>query len=188
MSLDHAILGFLQYGPLTGYDLKSVFDMSVKHFWAADQSRIYRTLSKLADEGWAEIEVVAQDDRPDRKVYSITESGRAELHKWLTNPLPEKKDHVQPLVQIFFAGKLSDDEILAMLKRMSETSHRRSQQLDTLVGSDCEYDAETSARDNFFFDLTLEYGRLMTKASADWYDSVITRFENGEYKTDEEAK
>ena len=45
MSLDHAILGFLNYKPLSGYDLKKVFDSSVRHFWYADQSQIYRTLS-----------------------------------------------------------------------------------------------------------------------------------------------
>ena len=188
MSLDHAILGFLQYGPLTGYDLKSVFDASVRHFWAADQSRIYRTLSKLADEGWANVDVVEQDDRPDRKVYSITESGRTELHRWLTNPLPEKKDHVQSLVQIFFAGKLSDDEIMAMLRRMSENAHMRHQQLDGLTDNECEYTEGSSARDNFFWDLTLEYGKLMTKTSADWYDSVIERIKKGEYKSEDDIK
>jgi len=40
MSLQHAILGFLNYKSLTGYDLKKIFDTSVRHFWAADQSQI----------------------------------------------------------------------------------------------------------------------------------------------------
>ena len=33
MSLDHAILGFLSYEPMSGYDLKKLFDQSVAHFW-----------------------------------------------------------------------------------------------------------------------------------------------------------
>ena len=56
MSLEHAILGFLQYKPMSGYDLKKIFDTSVRHFWPADQSQIYRTLTRLADKGWAEQE------------------------------------------------------------------------------------------------------------------------------------
>jgi DNA-binding PadR family transcriptional regulator len=32
MSLDYAILGFLRYRPMTRYDLKRVFDGSVRHF------------------------------------------------------------------------------------------------------------------------------------------------------------
>ena len=82
--MKHAILGFLNYKPFSGYDLKKIFDTSVRHFWPADQSQIYRTLSQLADEGWAEKEVVPQEDRPARKVYHITAAGQEELRNWLT--------------------------------------------------------------------------------------------------------
>ena len=47
MSLKHAILGFLGYTSLSGYDLKKAFDGSVQHFWPADQSQIYRPLAQL---------------------------------------------------------------------------------------------------------------------------------------------
>ena len=72
MSLEHAILGFLNYGPYSGYDLKKIFDISVQHFWPADQSQIYRTLSRLEDREWVDMDVIEQDDRPDRKEYRIT--------------------------------------------------------------------------------------------------------------------
>jgi PadR family transcriptional regulator AphA len=57
MSLDHAILGFLSYSPFTGYDLKKFFDQSVRHFWLADQSQIYRTLSRLNEESMTALTV-----------------------------------------------------------------------------------------------------------------------------------
>jgi len=88
MSLDYALLGFLNYHPYTGYDLKKIFDTSVRHFWPADQSQIYRTLARLTEQGLAEMEKVPQEDRPDRKVYHITEAGRAELLKFLSGPPP----------------------------------------------------------------------------------------------------
>ena len=58
MSLEYAILGFLNYSPMSGYDLKKLFDNSVRHFWPADQSQIYRTLGKLAEQGYVEREIV----------------------------------------------------------------------------------------------------------------------------------
>jgi PadR family transcriptional regulator AphA len=88
MSLEYAILGFLNYHPYTGYDLKKIFDTSVRHFWQADQSQIYRTLSRLTEHGYVEMEKVPQEDRPDRKVYHITQAGHAELIKWLSSPPP----------------------------------------------------------------------------------------------------
>ena len=109
MSLEFAILGFLNYKPLSGYDLKKLFDVSVRHFWYADQSQIYRTLTRLTSQGLVEVEVVEQTARPDRKVYYITSSGKQQLHRWLLQPPPMQQPHSAPLVQIFFSGQLSDE-------------------------------------------------------------------------------
>src|SRR5208283_4665116 len=110
MSLDHAILGFLRYGPLSGYDLKERFDLSVQHFWPADQSQIYRILAKLDEKGYTRVKVVEQENRPDRKVYTITKAGREELRHWLTTPLEMDDVRSASLVQVFFSGQLADQE------------------------------------------------------------------------------
>src|SRR5437588_126747 len=86
MSLKHALLGFLNYGPMTGYELKKFFDTSVAHFWNAELSQIYPSLKQLESEGLVEMQVDVQEDRPNRKVYSITEDGRNELVEWLARP------------------------------------------------------------------------------------------------------
>ena len=112
MSLEYAILGFLNYHPYSGYDLKKIFDDSVRHFWPADQSQIYRTLARLTEQGFVEMEKIAQEDRPDRKIYHITSNGRAELLKWLAGPTPLGEPRSASLIQIFFAGQLSDEDIL----------------------------------------------------------------------------
>ena len=113
MSLDHAILGFLNYQPFSGYDLKKIFDTTVRHFWPADQSQIYRTLGRLTEEGFVKMETVEQTSRPDRKVYHITPAGRRELTDWLVGPPPLDPTRSSALVQVFFAGQLSDGELLS---------------------------------------------------------------------------
>lgn len=181
MSLEHAILGFLQYKPLSGYDLKSYFDMSVRHFWTADQSQIYRTLSKLSDGGLTEVEVVEQDDRPDRKVYHITDKGREELLQWLSTPMQCKNERVAVLIQVFFAGHLSDDEALAIFRSMAERSRQSNEMLRQLPKPENAPDDEGLSRDAFFWGLTLDYGIRMTEASAAWAEGVIARLERGEH-------
>ena len=57
MSLEYVILGLLNYRPLSGYDLKKVFDNAVRHFWPADQSPDYmlvveHDLLELASRGY----------------------------------------------------------------------------------------------------------------------------------------
>jgi len=66
-----------------------MFDASVSHFWSARQTQIYQTLAYLARRGWASVDLFRQDDRPNRKEYSITAEGRAELRAWLRQPKAE---------------------------------------------------------------------------------------------------
>jgi PadR family transcriptional regulator AphA len=180
MSLDHAILGFLNYHPSTGYDLKRIFDSSVRHFWAADQGQIYRTLARLTDKGWAEMERVEQDDRPDRKVYQITETGRAELVRWLCAPPPYRDARSAVLVQVFFMGQLPDEEILARFEEHAELLRgilsRYGDIPEQLEPFQQDID---SPRERFFWLLTLENGIASMHANLAWVESVIERIKKG---------
>ena len=116
MPLNHAILGFLDYGPMTGYDLKKFFDQSVTHFWSATQSHIYKALENLEAEGWVESQIIPQEGRPNRKEYHITKAGRAELRRWVVTPLPLSPTREAWLIQIFFSHASSNEEIVALLQ------------------------------------------------------------------------
>ncbi len=185
MSLEYAILGFLNYGPLSGYDLKKMFDVSVRHFWSADQSQIYRTLSRLAEREWAEIEVIEQEDRPNRKVYHITPAGREELRRWLTTPVPLPEPRNAPLIQVFFAGQLGDEEILEIFRRGASQLRGMLERYEQVPEESRVYVEELgSRREAFFWLLTLECGIKMGQAQLDWLESVIRRIENKEHPAD----
>lgn len=103
---------------MTGYDLKtSCFDQCIAHLWPADQAQIYRTLDKLVEQGWITCTVKIQHDRPNRKVYSVTESGKAELIRWLEchQPLPTVREPL--LIQLFFAAQLPNEAIIQLLEQ-----------------------------------------------------------------------
>jgi len=182
MSLEHAILGFLNYGPFSGYDLKKAFDTSVQHFWPADQSQIYRTLARLAERGWAEVEVVRQEGRPDRKEYHITATGREELRRWLVTPLPLEDTRSASLIQVFFAGQLSDDDILAMFEQEAEELRKLLERYDHVPLGAAEYvEAVSSPRETFFWMLTLECGTAVAQAHLEWVGSVIRRIKDKQH-------
>jgi len=89
MSLQYAILGLLNYDSMTGYDIKKMFDEAINNFWAASISQIYRELGTLEGKGYLTSVIHQQDDRPDKRIYSITDSGKAAFRSWITN-FPEK--------------------------------------------------------------------------------------------------
>jgi DNA-binding PadR family transcriptional regulator len=181
MSLEHAILGFLNDRPLTGYDLKKIFDQSVRHFWPADQAQIYRTLNRLEQQGLAAMEIVEQADRPDRKVYHITAAGRQELRRWLTTPLPIGDNRSAPMIQVFFAAQLSDEEIIAMFERVAETMRQGLQQYARIPQAIEAYQDYTLSRREFFcWMLTLEIGQMTARTNLEWLETVIQRIRSGE--------
>ena len=181
MSLEYAILGFLNYHPYSGYDLKKIFDTSIRHFWPADQSQIYRTLSRLTDNGWAEMEKIPQEDRPDRKVYHITDTGRAELRRWLAGPPPMGEPRSAPLIQVFFSAQLSDEENLAKFEGYAAVMRMILAQYEQVPGQIGPFQEEIpSPREHFFWLLTLENGLFNMRANLAWAESVIARIKNGE--------
>ncbi|MFC2079557.1 PadR family transcriptional regulator [Candidatus Bipolaricaulota bacterium] len=182
MSLNHAILGFLRYGPRTGYDLKKVFDASVQHFWPAQQSQIYQTLGTLTEAGLIECELIPQTDRPNRKLFHITESGLSELHRWLTQPQAERPVRAQFLVQIFFAGGLSDDEILGILEAKADEVRLVVKAFSQGEIPQPIHSKELPKREQFFWYLTLDFGIDNARNSLRWLESAIDRIRNKDYE------
>ena len=181
MSLDYAILGFLNYHPQSGYDLKKTFDVSVQHFWSADQSQIYRTLARLTQQGLVEVEKIRQEDRPDRKVYHITDTGRAALREWISGPPPVSEPRSAPLIQVFFMGLISDEEALERFERFAQIMRMILVRYEDVPDAIEEiYQDVKSARERFFWQLTLENVLANMRANLEWAESVIERIRNGE--------
>src|SRR5881409_1423537 len=115
MSLKHALLGFINYGPMTGYELKKCFDTSVAHFWNAELSQIYPTLKHMEAEGLVEMSVDVQEDRPNRKVYAITDAGRGELTDRLAQPAEPEQLREPLLIKVFFGAAVPKRELIQVL-------------------------------------------------------------------------
>ena len=87
VALPHAILVSLSEQSGSGYELAHRFDRSIGYFWSATHQQIYRTLRTMEADGWVQVTEVAQQGRPDKKVYTVAEAGRAELARWIAAPL-----------------------------------------------------------------------------------------------------
>ncbi len=84
--LKFVLLGLLDAEPRYGYELKAVFEQFLGGTWPLNIGQVYTALSRLEREGLVECQVVPQDLLPDRKVYALTDQGRAELQAWADSP------------------------------------------------------------------------------------------------------
>jgi DNA-binding PadR family transcriptional regulator len=127
MALSHALLAALHNSDCSGYDLAKKFDGSVGFFWSASHQQIYRELTKLEEQSYIAAQVVQQANRPDKKVYALTEAGQNYLRDWIAQPsmVPAIKDEL--LVKLF-AGDLVEPTVI-----LCELEHHRAQHQDILA-------------------------------------------------------
>ncbi|WP_353514040.1 PadR family transcriptional regulator, partial [Vallitalea maricola] len=56
-----------------------MFIESLNFFWQAERSQIYRVLNIMKKWGWLSSEIVFQTDRPNKKLYTISDVGKSEF-------------------------------------------------------------------------------------------------------------
>ncbi|MEM6449362.1 MAG: PadR family transcriptional regulator [Cyanobacteria bacterium P01_D01_bin.105] len=83
MTLSYAIVAALVNRPCSGYDLVKRFNKSVDCFWSASHQQIYKALAKLEADGHLSAETIEQTNRPNKKLYTVTDSGRQYLQQWI---------------------------------------------------------------------------------------------------------
>ena len=178
MSLKHALLGFINYGPMTGYELKKFFDTSVAHFWNAELIQIYPALKQLEGEGLVEMKVEVQEDRPNRKVYSITEHGRRELIGWLATPAEREQVREPILIKVFFGSSLSKQELTSVLQNCADETRTAVTYLEhahQFVNKFVE--AIGLQHEALFWQLTIDCGLKVHRAELEWTEEAIRKIE-----------
>ena len=180
MSLKYALLGFISYGPQTGYDMKKIMDNSTQFFWHARLGQIYPTLKGLAEDGLVEATVIPQEGKPDKKIYFITKAGRGALMDWLAEPIDELPPIKNPaLLKLFFSGALDKQALLAQLHRKLVLHHTKLMhyQQETAVYVE-QTIAETGlVREGVLWELTRQFGEEYERAYIRWLEQAIETIE-----------
>lgn len=103
-------LGVLTLGDASGYEIKKyVEEGPFSHFHHTSFGSIYPALKKLRDEGLVNCQEVAQDGRPDKKVYSLTEAGTKAFVAAISQAPERDYIRIDTFAFLFF-GHLMDPE------------------------------------------------------------------------------
>ena len=179
--LKHGILGLLNYGDMSGYEIREVFHDSLNYFWTAQTSQIYREIGVLEQNGWIEKQTVRQSGKPDKNICSITDEGRQELLRWLAAPEIDENTRSATLMKTFFMGELPVSESLQFshgLRCEYETA------LDNLKNADVSIQAYRERipkqKNALFWQMTLDFGRRYMQMYLDWTKSCIKLSEHME--------
>ncbi len=178
MSLDHILLGLLQK-PLSGYDLKAIFDRSLQYFWPAELSQIYRILKRLEGAGLLRSKMQVSKKGPDRRVYKLTPAGRQSLGEWLASGPQFGDERFTYLAQLFLMGERHDlGQTLCFIRQVRDSLRKRLAEFriierDWHSGNEAYPGLETD--EGFHAHLTLRMGLHRTEAGLKWCDEAVGR-------------
>ena len=176
MSLAHAILVSLISEPKSGYDLAKLFDGSVGFFWQATHQQIYRELTKLERQCWIAAEAIAQEGRPDKKIFSVTDLGLSHLKTWLrqTSTIASIKDEF--LLKIYAGYLIPEAEIVNKIREHCQL-HQQQLEIYQAIERNFFSSSQDGQREYRFAYLTLRRGINFEQDWIDWCNEALALLE-----------
>lgn len=172
--LKHGILGLLNYHEMTGYEIMEVFRDSLNFFWNAQTSQIYRELQVLETKGFVSKTTVPQQSKPDKNIYSITDTGRQELLDWLADGNLGLSPRTPILMKVFFMGEQSREESIAYFQQLKAACGEFLNSLSPVPSYIQAYaDAINAGDKSLYWQMTVEYGRRNMQMHMDWAQDCI---------------
>jgi DNA-binding PadR family transcriptional regulator len=132
MDVKTILLGFLMYMSMTGYELKKFFEISFSFFSGLSYGSIYPALRKMEEEGLITMELQVQDGTPNRKVYTITEAGKASFIVGLKVPVEFERQKHPLLSRLFFFSFLTTIDRLNIMENYLQSVQKMRQEVEAL--------------------------------------------------------
>jgi DNA-binding PadR family transcriptional regulator len=162
---DFPVLGVLYRGPSHGYDLCRELKDRLGEVWGLRTSHIYALLAGLEKDGLVRHDVVRQETRPSKKVFSITDEGRLVFLEWLRSPVMNARDlRLEFLAKYHFAGFDSPTAVADLIaKQLSvcRSGLKRLKSNRALCGTETER-------------ATLDFRLAMLEASEAWLLKLLS--------------
>jgi DNA-binding PadR family transcriptional regulator len=135
----YLVLGLVAgMGTVTPYELKQAVSESLGYFWSFPHSQLYSEPDRLAGLGLLEVEQEPAGRR--RKLYSVTEAGRAALLAWLRDPDAGRIEIREPgLLKLFFGGLAADEDVTRLARARAGVYERdlaRYLAMETAIADD----------------------------------------------------
>jgi PadR family transcriptional regulator AphA len=173
-----AILGLLSIVPMSGYDLAQAAEHSVHLFWPISKSQVYAELARLEPMGLVQGTEVAQDRRPDKRLFSLTEQGEQVLDSWLESEDPAAPTFRLPfLLKVFLGHRMAPEHTAELLRQVRARALAQAEELAGLHAA-MEHPAAAYAR------LTVSFGMHMAEAIAAWAEEAQAGLPAGRIEID----
>ena len=160
----YPFLALLAVGPAHGYELRQAFEERFGGLLPPiNAGQIYTTLGRLERDGLVSADDVAQNGRPNKRVYELTADGRAALAEWVAAPAPGARLKDEFFIKLVLAGLAGVADPKALIERQRREYLQSLRDLDRLA-------AERHGGDDPTAELLIEGAALHLQADLQWLD------------------
>ena len=123
LTVELALLGFLHAQPMHGYEIHQHLAglAGLGLVWQVKQSHLYALLDKLEGDGYIAGRQQAQDARPPRRIFRLTNAGREAFRDWLSRPVSHGRElRLEFMAKLFFARREGPEWVSGLIARQHE--------------------------------------------------------------------
>lgn len=177
MALRHAVLAALLDREASGYQLAKAFDLGVANFWYAQPQQLYAELTRLESDGLIAGREVVQDNRPNKRLFHVTEAGQLELEHFAAASAKPSFMRDDLMVKVQAADKLDPETLIAQLTERATYAQAKidlfEQLLHTMRGQRSEQEFLRHGECIGPY-LTCLRGLAFEQGNRDWCHNTIT--------------
>lgn len=161
------LLGLLLSHGMHGYQLNEILQQNPGTPISLKKSNAYKLLGDMEKDGWVTHIQEQEGNRPQRRVYSVTEEGEKAFYRLLRENLSTHKSSEFPsVVGLDFVYMLPAEEAVSLLETRRKLVDEKFQQLD---------DIEVEMRQSH---LTIDYLHQHFAKEIEWLGEVISRLQS----------
>ncbi|ORT60845.1 PadR family transcriptional regulator [Streptomyces sp. CB03238] len=165
------LLALLARGPAHGYELKQDLEQLLGAAYPpTNVGQIYVTLGRLEKSGLIEGEEIAQESRPNKKIYRLTDAGREALRAWFEETADEPRVRDEFFMKLALAPRTGLADQIALINKQRREYLNTMRNLSKL--------AATEDRDNRMSHLLIEGAMLHLQADLDWLERCQEELED----------
>ncbi len=127
---EYVLLGTLMSGPKHGYEIRQFLGTALGSTWHVGTSQLYNLLKRLEWEGLVGSCLETQEDRPSKRVFSLSEAGEKSFLVWLHCSTDNVRDlRVEFLTKLFFFQRLGLEGGEKLINRQIKVMNKAKERL-----------------------------------------------------------
>lgn len=158
------LLGLLKNQSQHGYQINEFIERNLGNIMDLKKATAYAILSRLHEAGYVTLHMEQDENRPPRKVYSITKEGEAQFYHLLQANLSQLEQVALPGdIGLMFLNYLSPDEAVRCLTTRLENLEEQLQ----------VYERATEHANNPGVDLAIDRRLHLMRSDREWLRETI---------------